>query len=225
MTDDRSTRSDVSQRSEPQTLASGRSGIDVLKLGGSLLELATWPQRLQSWLAEQPRKHFVLVVGGGPWVDSLRQLDRQHGLGEAYCHELAGRLLSLTAGLAGRQIFRRCRDGLDVRPSVTLADILGAPAALDPTLWILDAGYYLLVDSPASRQPLPCDWTVTSDSIAADVARCLGAERLVLFKSCPPPGQGTVAELADSDSVDPYFASLAGQLPCVEWVNLRGLPE
>jgi len=54
--------------------------------------------------------------------------------------------------------------------------------------------------------PLPHSWQVTSDSIAAWIARTIRARRLVLVK--PPgstPGPG---------SVDSHFAQVRGALEC-----------
>jgi aspartokinase-like uncharacterized kinase len=52
--------------------------------------------------------------------------------------------------------------------------------------------------------PLPHSWEVTSDSIAAWIARAIGASRLVLVK---PPG----AE-SRPDIVDGYFEHVRGTL-------------
>jgi aspartokinase-like uncharacterized kinase len=51
--------------------------------------------------------------------------------------------------------------------------------------------------------PLPHSWDVTSDSIAAWVARAIGARRLVLVK---PPG------MSGSGVVDGYFDRVRGTL-------------
>jgi hypothetical protein len=68
--------------------------------------------------------------------------------------------------------------------------------------------------------PVPCDWTVTSDSIAARVARALSAE-LVLLKSVSlPPGTG-IARAVHSQYVDRCFLRAAVGLHRIRCVNLR----
>ena len=59
-------------------MSGGRAACD--QAGGSLLD---WPElavRFQRWLAAQPPAANVLVVGGGPIVEGLRELDRLRAL-------------------------------------------------------------------------------------------------------------------------------------------------
>jgi aspartokinase-like uncharacterized kinase len=70
--------------------------------------------------------------------------------------------------------------------------------------------------------PLPHGWHVTSDSIAARVAECLGAAELVLLKSAPPPSDLSEAMDAATGYVDGHFAVAARELRSVRCVDLRG---
>ena len=57
-----------------------------------------------------------------------------------------------------------------------------------------------------AAEDLPPSWDVTSDSLAAWLARRLAAERLVLVKSCPlPEGKMDMAELSRKGIVDVAF--------------------
>ena len=64
---------------------------------------------------------------------------------------------------------------------------------------------------------LPASWDVTSDSIAAHLARKTERE-LVLAKSVPPPR--SIAVAAARGDVDRYFETAASGL-AVHWLNLR----
>lgn len=78
------------------------SPVRVLKLGGSLLLIPDWPQRLQSWLSSHPVPLDLLLVGGGEIIESVRRLDAQHGFPASFSHWLCIDLLSATARIAAQ---------------------------------------------------------------------------------------------------------------------------
>ena len=138
----------------------------------------------------------VVVPGGGPFADVVRDVDRRLGLSDGAAHWMAVLAIDqLAYVLAERIAGARLVAGPDeIMPA--LAD--GALPVLAPSRWLREA------------DPLPHAWSVTSDSIAAWVAGSLGARRLVLVK---PPG----VRAADvGDVVDAYFSrALPAGLPCV----------
>jgi aspartokinase-like uncharacterized kinase len=83
-----------------------------------------------------------------------------------------------------------------------------------PEAWLRDREPQL----PGTR--LPESWDVTSDSIAARLAICTGADELVLLKSADPPSRD-LQELADAGYVDKFLPKLADELPPWRMVNLR----
>jgi aspartokinase-like uncharacterized kinase len=152
-------------------------------------------------LGRQARRRFLVVVpGGGAFADEVRRADRRFALGDTAAHWMAilamdqyGHLLAdLTPGAVVAQGRR------DLAP--------GRLNVLAPSAWLRRA------------DPLPHSWDVTSDSIAAWVARALGARRLLLVKHAdafigpargPRPTAAAVRRrsLAGlSGMVDPYFA-------------------
>lgn len=70
---------------------------------------------------------------------------------------------------------------------------------------------------------LPVGWQVTSDSIAARLAICLGADRLVLLKSreAMPGERSDWAQAVAGGLVDGCFPTFAAKLP---EVRLETLP-
>jgi hypothetical protein len=88
-------------------------------------------------------------------------------------------------------------------------------------LAVLDAYAFARFDEGCEGS-LPHTWAVTSDSVAARVARLVRAKKLVLLKSVDHPCNGDWAEAGRQGFVDPWFARAVGEGLTVEAVNLRG---
>jgi 5-(aminomethyl)-3-furanmethanol phosphate kinase len=183
----------------------------VIKVGGSLFDLPDLGPRLVEWLLRLETRQIVLIAGGGPVVDVVRALDARHGLGEEKAHWLALAALTLTSRF--------------------LAELVPGSAVIDavercPTAWsnqivpVLD-GYAFARADEGQAGCLPHAWAVTSDSLAARVARVLGARRLILLKSATLPVPADWSEAGRRGFVDPYFAQAAQDIAEVEVVNFR----
>ena len=193
----------------------------VIKVGGGLLAapdqgagLKAGPyenlDRVLQAIVEIARTHRVLVVpGGGPFADVVREVDGRIGLADdaahwmavlgmdQYAHLLASRMpLSVVISDPG-QMAAAYRDG--------------RIPILAPSQWLTRV------------DPLPHSWDVTSDSIAAWIAGEVAASHLVLVK--PVGAQGT-------DLVDPHFHRLlSSDLQCdclpadeaIEWLRQQAI--
>ena len=150
-------------------MAAGRAPVRpdaVLKVGGSL---CVDPRRLSRLLAVlrrlAPSRTLVLVPGGGRFADAVRSADRRFRLGDSSAHWMAILAMDQTAHLLAAVA------GGDTR-------LVDDPAAIRPRrLNVLAPSRWL-----RAADPLPHSWSVTSDSIAAWIARRVGARRLVLLK-------------------------------------------
>jgi aspartokinase-like uncharacterized kinase len=184
------------------------SGLAVVKVGGSLYDLPDLGLRLRAWLKALPWPRVLLVPGGGPTADIIRDFDRTHALGETAAHGLALRSLTLNAWF------------LSALLGVSVWDAAGA--FVDEGVCILDAQAFCASDTSGA---LPACWETTSDSVAARVAVVLGAEELVLLKSVTLPEPGDWWEAGQQGFVDPLFAATlaSGGLSSlrVRAVNLR----
>src|SRR5207248_2464665 len=69
----------------------------VVKVGGSLYDLPDLGPRLHAFLRSLDRPEVLLIPGGGPTADVVRDLDRRHGLGEETAHWLALHALAVNA--------------------------------------------------------------------------------------------------------------------------------
>lgn len=164
----------------------------VVKLGGSL---ASDPALLRRWaeaLAADGVGKVVVVPGGGPFADRVRESQDKLGFSDAVAHRMAILAMEqfglMLAGLA---------------PGLT-------PAATEDAIReVLRRGgvpVWLPAAMTVGRTDIPESWDVTSDSLAAWLARRLDAERLVLVKSCAvPQGEASPEELRRLGVVDAAF--------------------
>ena len=163
----------------------------VIKLGGSL---ANYPDDLKRWLkalADAGRGRVVIVPGGSFFADWVREAQKQWGFDDAAAHAM---------GLRAMEQYGLMLCGLQKSfvPARTETEIRKALQENQVPVW-------LPVQTLASED-LPPSWDVTSDSLAAWLARRLAAERLVLVKSCAlPEGKMDMAELSRNGIVDAAF--------------------
>ncbi len=156
----------------------------VVKVGGGILAQLEDFEAAMTALAVAARGRRVLVVpGGGPFADAVRDIDRRVGLSDDAAHWMSVLAMDQYAHLVASRL-----EGAVV--ITTLEELAVALAArqvpvLAPARWL------------KAEDPLPHSWDVTSDSIAAWIAGALGARRLVIVK--PPYASG-------SDLVDAHFS-------------------
>jgi aspartokinase-like uncharacterized kinase len=165
----------------------------VMKIGGSLLARPMWPDELATLMAG--RDGPLVIVGGGSVVDGLRAADAACPRPPELMHELAIAALGITGRL--------------------VAEALGLPIVQEvgPEGGVLDVAAWLAANPPAD---LPASWEVTSDSLAALVARATGRP-LALVKSVPPPVAADFTALAATGWVDAHFPCVAAVLAEITW--------
>jgi 5-(aminomethyl)-3-furanmethanol phosphate kinase len=178
----------------------------VVKVGGSLYDLPDLKPRLNAYLQPLAAAEPVIVVpGGGPLADVVRDWHLRFKLAESTCDYLAQHSMFMAAFLLGEVI-----DAAALLPS--LAD------AVHPGIHL-----YLAKGPDPVDDNLPRTWAVTSDSIAVSVAILMKADRLILLKSADPPTHDYAA-LAAAGYVDAHFPIIISQFDgTVEFVNLRSL--
>jgi 5-(aminomethyl)-3-furanmethanol phosphate kinase len=194
----------------------------VLKVGGSLSRGAGLEALCSEICRLGERYRLLIVPGGGTFADQVRVVYRRYALNETAAHQMAliamdqyGYLLNHL--IAKSSLIRE----LDSANRITDS---GCVAILLPSAPIIHAN------------PLPHSWEVTSDSIAAWIARQAPCRRLVLLKDVDgllaPDRFGdapkliadlTVNELAGhSGGVDPYLSRVLAASNLETWV-INGL--
>ena len=159
----------------------------VVKVGGGLCSAPGALTTVGASLADLGRRRRLLVVpGGGPFADAVREFDRRERVSADAAHWMAILAMDQYAHALAERI-----------PGAVLVEEPGAVSAtlvhpgvavLAPYRWVRAADV------------LPHSWDATSDSVAAFVAGALDAERLVLIKPASP---GPAVDL-----VDPCFRSV-----------------
>jgi len=155
----------------------------VVKVGGGLLGKAgAFDLVIEALTAFRPGRRLVVIPGGGPFADAVRQMFRRVKIGEDAAHWMAVLGMdqyahALAARTPGATLVER-------QAEIAAAVDAGELPILAPYRWLRTA------------DPLPHTWEVTSDSIAAWFAGTLGARRVVLIK---PSGGGP------QRLVDPLF--------------------
>jgi 5-(aminomethyl)-3-furanmethanol phosphate kinase len=204
--------------------------LTVVKVGGGVARTggARRLAELGAALGAAAAEHRLIVVpGGGPFADAVRQQTRRLALGDLAAHRMAILAMDQLGWLLGELI----------PGSVTCADLDRAEATA-----AAGRAAILLPSAPLAGDPLPVGWDVTSDSIAAWVAGATGAARLVLAKGVTglwarwpaagdPIAQLSVAELGTLRSaggaagVDGYFATALAAAGVPAWVVDGTEPE
>lgn len=178
----------------------------IIKLGGSLVykeadqALKPLGNILLSFSATHP---LLIVPGGGPFADTVRDYGERLNLSDPTCHFMA--LLAMDQFAYLLQSFIPGSRLTDLADPVSFHQLCSTS---NPQI-LLCSRYISLVPP----EDLPRSWNVTSDSIAAYLAKRLDASLLVLLKSVDID-----PEVKEPD-IDAYFhAALSPNLP-VWFVN------
>jgi 5-(aminomethyl)-3-furanmethanol phosphate kinase len=165
--------------------------IAVVKLGGSLSR----DTALKDWLSmlAKPRASKVVIVpGGGPFADGVREAQARWSFDDQSAHKMA---------LLAMEQYAHLLSALE--PRLALADNPIALTSARVSVW--------LPSKMALAAPeIPATWDVTSDSLAAWLAIKLGARRLILVKSLASSALSkSISDLVGSGVVDRGFPRFA----------------
>ncbi len=153
----------------------------VIKVGGALeRDPVAFGAAIADLGSLRHDARIVLVPGGGPFADAVRDADRTLGLGSDTAHWMAILAMDQYAHLLRARIPRAIVIENPGRIRATCR--AGRLPVLAPYRWLRRA------------DPVPHSWDATSDSIAAWIAITLGAAHLVVLK----PAAGVLRDIVDA---------------------------
>ena len=174
----------------------------VVKFGGSLFN-ATNLKKWLSLLANNPS--LVVVPGGGPFADQVREAQARFDFGDQTAHQMA--LLAMEqygTMLCGLQ---PGFEPVASQKEIEAVRMKGITPVWMPTLML------------AKELEVEQSWQVTSDSLAIWLAWKLGITRLVLVKSIGLKGRRmTTGKAENSDLVDDRFAQFLHRYGVDAWI-------
>lgn len=142
--------------------------IEVIKIGGSLYG----SDLLESWLttltAHATLETMVVVPGGGPFADVVREAQQRYGFEDIVAHQMA---------IMAMQQFGYML--LALSPNAVAFPFPGehSPQAGKLNIWLPTPAVF-------SAEEIEQSWRVSADSLALWLANILKAQHLTLVKSC-----------------------------------------
>ena len=166
----------------------------VVKIGGSL----NFDPHLPQWLGlltQLGGGRVVVVCGGGRFAAEVRQHQTHWQFNDLAAHNMALLAMAQTAYFlhALNPALQMVASDVDAQRVLRL----GKTALWSPLALLSD------------QADNGTNWSVTSDSIALALAQRLGAEQLLVVKSCAVDPAMSLARLGEAGIVDARFAALA----------------
>ena len=170
----------------------------VIKLGGSLADSSL----LKNWLdavAFNSSDSTVIVPGGGAFAEQVRVAQKQWRFDDYTAHFMA--LLAMQQMAC---MFQGINQNLHIASSVQ--EIKSWLDRHKVVIWIPDI-------KQLDRADIPACWDITSDSLAAWLAKELSATELFLVKSAPVSPAMTIQQMAEEGIVDKGFSDFIKDTP------------
>jgi len=171
--------------------------LTLIKLGGSLL---TTPH-LNAWLnLISTQQNMIIIAGGGIFADSVRAAQQLCPFSEQAAHEMALLAMSQYALLL-QDICKKLQPFSSLEELAKILEEKQSIPIWHPTKLCMEYAGEMVAS-----------WQMTSDSLAAWLAKKIGANRLILIKSAPCPTEFSLETLVAQGLVDELFPHYAAAL-------------
>jgi aspartokinase-like uncharacterized kinase len=174
----------------------------VVKIGGSLYntpELKKW----LSVLTKSSKHHKVIIVpGGGPFADTVRQAQQDMHISDSSAHHMA--------------ILAMAQYGLLLNALAPSSQLFYYPSSDDLTS--VGLSIWIPTGNLVNNKAIPHQWNVTSDSLALWLAQQVNADQLCLIKrvrvrSC------AISTLTEATVIDEAFGQFFTANPIEAYIQ------
>lgn len=169
----------------------------VVKLGGSLVESGALLKCLNAVEQKYQGRAVVIVPGGGGFADEVRRSQNRWHFNDETAHRMAILAMQQMALL-----FKALKSDFIIVHSLTA--IQAHSIQKNIFIWSPDIQE---LDSAG----IPATWDISSDSLAAWLAKALSATELVLVKSAMIDENLSAKELTEKNIVDRAFFDFVSQ--------------
>lgn len=171
----------------------------IIKLGGSLSYSDALINSLNVVESDYQGRAVVIVPGGGAFADQVRLAQQHWQFDDATAHHMA---------ILAMQQMALMFKGL--KPGFAMADNVQAiQYQLNRQQTVIWSPNIVELDNAG----IPASWDITSDSLAAWLAKTLSATELILIKSAAIDINLTLRQLVEQNIVDKAFCDFVAQAP------------
>ncbi|EGW21098.1 amino acid kinase family protein [Methylobacter tundripaludum] len=172
-------------------------GIIIIKLGGSLSRSDTLVNCLNAVEKNYQGRAVVVVPGGGGFADQVRLAQQQWQFDDTTAHHMA---------LLAMQQMALMFKGL--KPDFAIADTVAAiHDQLNRKKTVIWSPDIIELDNAG----IEASWDITSDSLAAWLAKTVSATELILIKSAAIDTSLSLQQLAEQNIVDKAFCDFVAK--------------
>jgi len=165
----------------------------IVKLGGSLYNTPELPHWLNVLADYSQQQSIIIVPGGGPFADHVRQAQSLYQFNDHAAHHMA---------LIAMKQFGLLLAALEPRCQLFTSNMTTIPRL---SVWLTD-------DSLLLETELKHSWDISSDSLALWLANKVTAQQLILIKCCTILSK-SIKQLALDSVIDTGFSTLFKQNP------------
>ena len=171
--------------------------VVVIKLGGSLSRTDALVDCLNAVEKNYRGRVVVIVPGGGAFADQVRLAQQHWQFDDTTAHHMA-----LLAMQQMALLFKGLKPDFVI--AYTVAAIHGQLSRKTPVIWSPDI-------TELDSAGIPASWDITSDSLAAWLAKTLSAAELILIKSAAIDSRLSLQQHTEQNIVDKDFCDFVAQ--------------
>ncbi|TAN67790.1 MAG: uridylate kinase [Methylobacter sp.] len=169
----------------------------IIKLGGSLSRSDTLIDCLNAVEKNYQGRAVVIVPGGGAFADQVRLAQQHWQFDDTTAHQMAVLAMQQMA-----LMFKGLKPGFAIVHTINA--IQSTLNRQSPVIWSPDI-------TELDNAGIPASWDISSDSLAAWLAKTLSATELILVKSAAIDASLSLHQLTEQHIIDNAFCDFIAQ--------------